>query len=146
MDPNDLYILMNELVAAIHALAGYPVPASLPSVQLAPLAQMQAIVCRGPCGVRGFYTPERGVFINESLDIKRNVVARSVLLHELVHYVQHVSGKFDGLHGDCYRWFMREREAYDIQNAYLRDNRESTRFHFESVPVMCRGEDDDETN
>ena len=137
MDAADLNSLIGELFGVIHAIAGYPVPQNLPDVRLAPLAQLQAMVCRGPCQVRAFYLPEHGIVVNEALDVKRDMVARSVLLHELVHHVQHLSGKFDNVSTACGRWFFREREAYEIQNVYLRDNREATRFFFDSVPFMC---------
>jgi hypothetical protein len=136
LDPVNLNRLIAELLGIIHMLTGYPVPEQAPPVRLAPLAQMQAMVCRGPCQVRGFYLPESGVFVNEVLDLQQDVVARSVLLHELVHHVQHVTRKYDNL-SSCERWFFREREAYDVQNAYLRQQQAATRFAFETVPAMC---------
>lgn len=140
MDPVDLAQLVAQLLAAIHGLAGYPVPEAVPSVRLAPLSEMQALVCRGPCQVRGFYTQEQGVVLNQALDLAHDATARSVLLHELVHYVQQLSGKFDKLSGRCDRWFAREWEAYEIQNAYLRQQGNPLRFDTESVRHMCRDE------
>ena len=136
LDPAALNALIADLFGIIQSLSGYPVPQQLPSVRLAPLAEMQAMVCRGACQVRGFYLPESGVFVNEVLDVQHDVVARSILLHELLHHVQHLSGRYDNL-SRCERWFYREREAYDVQNAYLRREQAATRFAFETVPAMC---------
>ena len=37
--------------------------------------------------------------------------SRSILLHELVHHVQGITGRFDSL-PDCDAWYAREFEAY----------------------------------
>jgi hypothetical protein len=140
VDPGDLANLVAQLLAAIHAIAGYPIPADPPAVRLVPLAEMQALVCRGPCQVRGFYTREQGVVLNDALDLAHDVTARSVLLHELVHHLQQVSGKFEKWPNRCERWFAREWEAYEIQNAYLREQGKALRFASESVRHLCNNE------
>ncbi|PWT71942.1 MAG: hypothetical protein C5B46_07560 [Proteobacteria bacterium] len=140
MNATDLAQLIAELLAAIHVLAGYPIPDAAPSVRLAPLSEMQSLVCRGPCQVRGFYTQQHGVVVNEALDLTHDAAARSVLLHELVHYLQQLNKKFDRLPSRCGQWFARESEAYEIQNAYLREQGNATRFDIESIRHLCRDE------
>ena len=140
MSSTDLAELVAQLLAAIHSISGYPLPDAAPAVRLASLSEMQAIVCRGPCQVRGFYTRENGVVLNETLDLAHDTTAQSVLLHELVHYVQQLSGKFERLPDRCDRWFAREYEAYEIQNAYLRARGSALRFDTESVRHLCRNE------
>jgi hypothetical protein len=139
---DELLLLAADLFAAIHAIAGYSIPERMPQVHVVPQAQLQAMVCQGACQVKAFYLPEKGVFVNEQLNFAEDVVARSVLLHELVHHVQHVSGKFEGVPDKCDRWYSKELQAYEIQNAYLRQNKNSTRFVTDSLPGMCvdRGE------
>lgn len=138
MDTGELIALVSDLFAAISGLSAYPEPYHLPPVQLKPLPELQAMVCRGgKCQLRGFYIPRQGVFLNDTLDLRNDLIARSVLLHELVHHVQQLSGKFDILPNACDRWFSREREAYELQNAYLRENGESLRFALDSLPYMC---------
>jgi len=141
MDPADLTQLVAQLLMAIHTISGYPLPDAGPAVRLASLSEMQAMVCRGPCQVRGFYTRENGVVLNETLDLAHDTTARSVLLHELVHYVQQLNGKFEKLPDRCDRWFAREYEAYEIQNAYLRTQGSALRFDTESVRHLCRKEE-----
>ena len=67
--------------------------------------------------------------------------ARSVVLHELVHHLQHVTGKFDMVADTCDRWYSKEREAYVIQNAYLQQQGEPRRFLLASLPHMCGDRD-----
>lgn len=142
MDPN-LTQLIGELFVAIHALSSYAIPDVYPPVYRVTLSEMQERVCRGPCQVRGFYVPEQGIFINEALDLERDVVARSVLLHELVHYAQDASGRFERLSTPCDRWYAKEHEAYNIQNAYLREQRQQMRFAMGAPPRMCYETPDD---
>jgi hypothetical protein len=52
------------------------------------------------------------------LQPESNVFARSVLLHELVHYVQDVSNELAAVR-PCERWYRREQEAYAIQKRFL---------------------------
>jgi hypothetical protein len=138
MSSADLAQLVAQLLATIHSISGYPLPDAAPVVRLTTLSQMQAMVCRGPCQVRGFYTRENGVVLNDTLDLAHDTTARSVLLHELVHYVQQLNGKFEKLPDRCDRWFAREYEAYEIQNAYLRTHGSTLRFDTESVRHLCR--------
>jgi hypothetical protein len=138
VEPDELIGLVSDLFAAISAVSSYPQPYHLPPVQLRPVAELQTMVCRSECQVRGFYLPRRGVFLNDNLDIRNDVVARSVLLHELVHHLQEVKGRFNSAPNQCQRWWSREREAYEIQNAYLRENGSAVRFAFDVMPSRCR--------
>ncbi len=49
--------------------------------------------------------------------IDESEFAHSLLVHELVHYLQDVSGKYDS--HSCIDSVAREREAYHIQNEYI---------------------------
>ena len=137
VEHDELINLVSDLFAVISAVSSYPEPYHLPPVQLRPLSELQAMVCKGPCQLRGFYMPRKGVYLNDTLDIRNDVIARSVLLHELVHHVQELSGRFDIVPNQCDRWWSREREAYEIQNAYLRENGNGVRFALDSLPYMC---------
>jgi hypothetical protein len=137
LETQELINLVSELFAAISSLSTYPEPYHLPPVQLRPVTELQQMVCKGPCQVRGFYLPRKGVFLNDALDVEHDVIARSVLLHELVHHLQEISGRYSSMTNQCDRWWVREREAYDIQNAYLRANGSAVRFQLDSLPYMC---------
>jgi hypothetical protein len=137
VDRAELFSLVSDLFAVISSVSTYPEPYHLPDVHLKPLAELQAMVCKGPCQLRGFYLPRKGVFLNDTLDLQADLIARSVLLHELVHHVQELSGRFDSLPHRCDRWWSREKEAYEIQNAYLRENGSAVRFALDSLPYMC---------
>jgi hypothetical protein len=113
-----LAALVVELFRAIHTLAGYPEPTAYPDIHVLPHGQLEARVCPAGCLVKAFYVQGEGVFVDQALDVEHDLQARSILLHELVHYVQLESSRFDSL-PECQAWHAREIEAYRIQNEYL---------------------------
>ncbi len=138
MDVPSLPSLAAELVSAISLLSHYPPPPSIPPVMVLPQAEMQARFCNGPCRVRAAYDPEHGVFLDERLDLVRDPVDRSILLHELVHHVQAQAGRFDPDHSECQRASRDEREAYEIQNLYLASLNVARRFPLPRFAPACR--------
>lgn len=138
MDAGEVTSLVAELFATIHLLSGYPLPEHKPEVSFLPLAMMQQMICKRACPVKAFYKPGEGVFIDEKIDVKDDIYSRSVLLHELVHHLQHESGKFDNLDTPCHRWQAREVEAYEIQHKYLKKMRVTRSFiSLDTVPITC---------
>jgi hypothetical protein len=76
------------------------------------------LACTSKCGALATYQPGEGIFLDERLRPETNLFDRSVLLHELVHYVQELNHE----RGDakpCERWYYREVEAYAIQKTFL---------------------------
>lgn len=131
MDKSWLTDLVVQLYMAVQGITGYPAPASMPEVRQMPRAELQRLVCTGPCQIRAFYHPEMGVIVDEEFNLKSNPYHQSILLHELVHHAQHVAGRFDSLASACEARSASESEAYDVQNRYL-----ATRNASERIPVM----------
>jgi hypothetical protein len=138
MDSVALTALLAKLFVAIHDIGGYPVPDIYPVVHQIPAAELQQKFCKGPCGVKAFYAPNEGVFIDDSLDVEHDVHARSILLHELVHHVQAVSGRFDAMRNACVRSNSVEAEAYRIQNLYLVSIHSTHRVAMTGWSARCR--------
>ena len=103
--------------------------------------EIQQMICKGNCGIKAFYLPDKGVFVSNAIGPLEDAFARSVVLHELVHHLQHVTGKFDMVADTCDRWYSKEREAYEIQNAYQQREGEPRRFLLDSLPHMCGDRD-----
>jgi hypothetical protein len=77
-----------------------------------------ANVCGGrECNAVGWYNDERIVYIDDRLRDKDTMFARSLMVHEFVHYLQHLSGQFDST--SCEDSVKRERQAYAIQREYV---------------------------
>ena len=117
--PIEMVDLLPSLMEAIDRLSKYEIPESLPPVYRVPHEKIEELACGGKkCAALAAYHSGEGVYIDEALKPETNVFARSVLLHELVHYVQDLSDDFAGAE-PCQRWSRREQQAYAIQMRFL---------------------------
>ena len=110
--------LLPALMDAVDYLSKYSVPDELPPIHRVPHTQIEQLACGSPCAALAVYQPGEGIYMDESLKPESNIFARSVLLHELVHYVQDVSNELASAR-PCERWYRREQEAYAIQKHFL---------------------------
>ena len=93
---------------------------SVPNVVLMPKQFFVDHVCYGNknCKVAGWF-PETGgenIYVLDSLNLT-NEVADSIILHEMVHYLQFQNGMFNDK--SCENSLALERQAYGIQKEYL---------------------------
>ena len=139
VDAVEVSSLVAELFAAIHMLSPYAVPEQAPEVHFVPLATMQRMICKDACAVKAFYLPDKGIYVDETADVRSDVFARSILLHELVHHLQHLNGRFAALDTHCQRWQAKEIEAYQIQHRYLSKMNATRSFiALDTLPILCR--------
>lgn len=110
--------VVTALVFWLLQFTSYPRPETLPTVTRLPHAELEQMACGRPCPVLGLYAGGEVIYLDDSLDPEHDRWARSVLLHELVHYVQKVNGRYDDM-DPCDAYNFREREAYGVQNRYL---------------------------
>jgi hypothetical protein len=114
MDATTIAVLLSW---ASH-LSGYPLPAAPPSVEFEPHGYFVEHACGGrECRVVGWYNDEDVIHIDEKHRDDNSAFAASLLVHEMVHFLQHHSGRFDS--GSCEDSLAREREAYRVQNHYI---------------------------
>ena len=99
-------------------LSNYPSPDSAPQVEFKPHRFFVENVCAGrPCNVLGWYNDQGVVYIDERIKEAETAYERSIWVHELVHYLQHINGNFDT--ENCKDRMAREREAYIVQREYV---------------------------
>jgi hypothetical protein len=111
--------LVDSLLGLIPALTQYRKPDSQPPVLRVTRAQIEEKMCGGSaCPMRAWYLPDEGIFLEDNLHPETDLFDRSVLFHELVHYLQELNAEGAALDA-CNRWFRREIEAYGLQNQYL---------------------------
>lgn len=105
---SDLAIL---LAWALH-FTGYPMPENMPTVLYKERAFFVEEACGGKdCSVIGWYRGEGIIYIDKDYLRKDEV-----LVHEIVHYLQDLSGEYDNM--SCEDDVVREREAYRVQQQY----------------------------
>ncbi len=110
--------LVLQLLTAISSIAGYSLPERAPEVAFVPQSYLEARACSQPCDIQGWFPPGQVVYLDERLDPQNDVWDRSILLHELVHYLQQEEGAFTET-VTCEVWLKREAEAYEIQYRWL---------------------------
>jgi hypothetical protein len=131
--------LMPALVSALDQLSKYHRPVALPEVIRVPHERIEAMVCKAKCGALAAYRPGEGIYLDERLNPETQLFDRSILLHELVHYLQDMSDALGGMR-PCERWYQREQEAYAIQKIFLFMTASPTRVGYSAQKSTC---DDD---
>lgn len=100
-------------------LTPYPMPEKMPIVERVPHSFLVFNACRNKeCKVQGWFPPGNTIYLDSRLDPANSVYASSVLLHELIHYLQQES-KTSRIHASCNDNVAAEREAYGAQKEYL---------------------------
>ncbi|HTS52355.1 MAG TPA: hypothetical protein VMH26_03695 [Burkholderiales bacterium] len=110
--------LVDSLLDTITKLSNYRKPNTTPRVTKVSRSEIERTLCGRPCPVKAWHVPGEGIFIDDSLAPETDLIHRSILLHELVHFLQDINAEGAAL-GECDRWLHREREAYTLQNQYL---------------------------
>jgi hypothetical protein len=110
--------VVKQLTVAIDRISRHRPPKVAPAVHRVSHAELEAYVCEQNCAIKAWYKPGEGIFLDNSLQPETNVFDRSILLHEMVHYFQDMSGYYRDAN-PCDRWLQRELDAYEVQNRYL---------------------------
>ncbi len=122
---SDLYA---TLLSWAVTLSGYPAPAEAPEVVTAPHAFFVQNACnQHECKVLGWYAGGRRLYIDEALDPENNLFASSIVVHEMVHYLQALARGGASLAGgaafdntpSCRQFVHWEFEAYAVQREYI---------------------------
>lgn len=114
----DVHIITVLLSWTVY-LSGYPSPDKLPLLEFKPHDFFVEHACLGntKCRVAAWYDNHGIIYIDDNLKNNDDVFTDSLIVHELVHYLQDQSNKF--IDQNCQNYLMREREAYGIQRQYL---------------------------
>jgi len=121
MEIGSLKALVVALLAWINVQGGYDLHDQVPVIALVPHATLEQMACSGPCPILGWYADNGVVYLDRDLALKTNMCARSILLHELVHFVQDQSNRF-AEYDKAMRWQLRELEAHELQTVFLADH------------------------
>jgi hypothetical protein len=118
---DNLLDLSRHLMRMAARMSKYEMPDALPMVSRVSRVELERKVCGEPgpnCKVAALYEASRGIMIAEDLVPETNMFHRSILFHEMVHYLQEMGNEM--VHSAaCERWYQREVEAYALQNRFL---------------------------
>ncbi|MBI1733024.1 MAG: M48 family metallopeptidase [Gammaproteobacteria bacterium] len=116
MDPTELIAV---LLSWASSLSGYPYPDSRPEIEYREHAFFEQHACAEAknCRAVAWYDNAGTIYLDTRLADMEDPVIRSVVVHELVHYLQDLSGEYQT--GSCREQMRREQHAYAVQRAYL---------------------------
>ena len=111
--------LLAVLLSWTVSLSSYTHPGTPPEIVFKNHDFFVAEACGGNsrCEAVAWYNNDGTIFLDERLRGHTDAYTRSVVVHELAHYLQDLSGDYSEM--DCNLHAKREREAYSIQRQYL---------------------------
>jgi hypothetical protein len=121
------------IIDQVVQLTGYTKPDVPPTVMMVDEAGMSKLMCKGRphCPIFGVYFDHDVIYLREDLIPAGH---DHLLAHELVHWLQHHSGKFDLM--KCEDTVVREREAYAIEDRYIAEIQHGFQF-LPTPPMSC---------
>jgi hypothetical protein len=128
--------LIAELIAAIGTFIPGSEKVEAPRIVEIEPAVLQQKACGGSCKVIAWYGPDATIYLDRRMDPENNIMARSILLHELVHHVQFKLARH--MAAGCDQWLMRERQAYEVQARWLFEYGVDARpLYMQARTLMC---------
>jgi Zn-dependent peptidase ImmA (M78 family) len=119
-------------------LSGYAEPERAPQLEYKPHAFFVDEACNGQeCEAVGWYNDAGVIYLDERMRSDDSSFVKSLMVHELVHYLQHLSGKYDS--HSCKDQIVREREAYAIQRIYMAEAHGQAQFQM-MRPPFCNAD------
>ncbi|MCG8325758.1 MAG: hypothetical protein MI673_09585, partial [Thiotrichales bacterium] len=102
------------------SLSQYNHPHELPNIEFKDHSFFVETVCQNTkkCPVAAWYDNNGTIYLDKRLEGHEDPETRSLIVHEMTHYLQDLSGKYP--EQSCDDHVYREREAYAIQRKYLR--------------------------
>lgn len=128
--------MIHALIFTAMFLSGYGPPKDLVIVNYVTPEEMSDIACAGrePCNVLGFVARKNpdvlNILTNNSMTTTQQ---KAVVVHELVHILQHDYNPLMSLPG-LPAWCKVEEEAYHVSNAFLMQNNSMP----VPIPRVCR--------
>tara|TARA_B100001245_G_scaffold211046_1_gene175493 strand:+ start:40 stop:498 length:459 start_codon:yes stop_codon:yes gene_type:complete len=122
--------LITSLLLWISLNSGYILPKEAPEIVPVSHDALSQMACIDDCPVLGFYPDSKYVnpfiadgvskiYLDQRMKPDEDVCATSILLHELVHYVQEKNDAFQEISDPKLRYVSEEIEAHQLQSQYL---------------------------
>ena len=112
--------LLKVLLSWTVSLSQYDHPNRLPDIEYRDHSYFVETVCRNnqKCPIAAWYDNNGTIFLDSRIKDHQDPETRSLIVHEMTHYLQDLSGKYEDR--SCDNHVYREREAYSVQRQYLK--------------------------
>lgn len=114
--------MLDELLASAAQYSRYEMPDEAPQIKVMAAGELNRMLgCTSQMcmdNVGGFYSfTDRTIYVDERISLIEPYLARGLLVHELIHFLQHQNGQ--ALPKDCATKRKLEQEAFMTQKKYL---------------------------
>lgn len=117
---DDLEGVLNDIIGWVSKHSSYQNTHVIPTIEFLSPKEIDP-ECRNTCPVAFFSWDNGHLQISSELDVLHNPLHESVVVHEIVHYLQMLSGKvFREDPWGCEENLALESEAYQLQREYYR--------------------------
>ena len=108
-----------------------------PEIQFAAQYDIAVKACGNlRCKVDAWFSYEENlIYLRDDLDIVNSLHDRSILLHEIVHYLQHNINE-PQMKNECHTWKAREIAAYHVQYQWLYEHQARVRTPTFNMPMV----------
>lgn len=125
-----------ELLLLAAQYAEYTPPNYCPEINLVPAAEIRRYICPDrECPTAGLYIYDQDRLLIQTGRNLSDIPMRSVILHELVHFLQDLAGETRDR--GCDATLLRERVAFWAQEQYLRKNGIDARLEHNIAYYSC---------
>lgn len=130
--------LITVLLSWTVSLSQYDHPGTPPEIEFKPRSFFVETACLGNerCKAAAWYDYQGVIYLDEILKDRTDAISRSVVVHEMAHYLQDISGEYKVK--TCEINQKLEREAYSIQRQYLRKIANKFVAMYNSHVLPCR--------
>jgi hypothetical protein len=112
--------LFLSMYLMVQSMMSFHTDAPLPKFTPVEKKWIQETYCEGKdCNLAGLYAGGDTIYYVNSLDVEENALHASIIVHELVHYVQMQRDQYVLTTIPCPQYMSLEREAYGVQFKYL---------------------------
>ena len=114
-------ILGTLLLMAVN-FSQYDMPEKKPVIEPVNHQQLIDILCDGKeCNALAYYDDKKDIIFYDKKLTKDSIISQGYIVHELVHFLQDQHGAMIEK-PDCTQRMILEREAFQVQQRFLRDN------------------------
>ena len=133
-EPQTVDPVLNSIFSDAESLVNMKGVGPKPLILKKSVSELQREFCNsGKCSIVALYHSKYNqIWIRGDFESTDDMYYKSILLHEIIHWIQYSNHLYEDEIKDCQLWLKREYQAYQLQGKWLFDNNSVTSV---SVPI-----------
>lgn len=140
-EPSTVDPVLNSLFTEAESLMNMKGVGPKPVIKKKTILELRKQFCNSQrCEIVALYHGQYNeIWLRDDFDFDNEKYLHSILVHEMIHWVQHTNHEFENENKDCELWVRREYQAYELQRLWLLQHESMNTVY---VPMglsrMCR--------